>query len=128
MVKERPKKKLKCIPFHNCWEYCGSLDAYCKMHVIKHQQKKPLKTLQLSRLVQRMNRTLMERVLSLLSNAKLPKSFWGETLNTVAHIINLTPTIALEGDVPDKVWYGRDVSYDHLRVFGCKCFVHVPKD
>ncbi|VFQ98154.1 unnamed protein product [Cuscuta campestris] len=28
----------------------------------------------------------------------------------------------------DRVWSGKDVSYDHLRVFGCKAFVHVPKD
>ena len=26
------------------------------------------------------------------------------------------------------MWYGRDVSYDYLRVFGFKCFVHIPKD
>ena len=30
--------------------------------------------------------------------------------------------------IPNNVWYGKDVSYDHLRVFGCKAFVHVPKD
>ncbi|KAB5560993.1 hypothetical protein DKX38_005950 [Salix brachista] len=28
----------------------------------------------------------------------------------------------------DRVWNGKDVSYDHLRVFGCKAFVHIPKD
>ncbi|VFQ61773.1 unnamed protein product [Cuscuta campestris] len=28
----------------------------------------------------------------------------------------------------DRVWSGKEVSYDHLRVFGCKDFVHVPKD
>ncbi|KAJ0754054.1 putative RNA-directed DNA polymerase [Helianthus annuus] len=27
-----------------------------------------------------------------------------------------------------KVWSGKDVSYDDLRVFGCKAFVHIPKD
>ena len=26
------------------------------------------------------------------------------------------------------MWYGKDVSYNHLRVFGSKAFVHVPKD
>ncbi|KAK8974716.1 hypothetical protein V6N11_013182 [Hibiscus sabdariffa] len=31
-------------------------------------------------------------------------------------------------DEPTKVWFGKDVSYDHLRVFSCKAFVHVPKD
>ena len=26
------------------------------------------------------------------------------------------------------MWTEKDVSYDHLRVFGCKAFVHIPKD
>ena len=26
------------------------------------------------------------------------------------------------------MWLGKDISYDHLRVFGCKTFVHIPKD
>ncbi|VFQ89135.1 unnamed protein product [Cuscuta campestris] len=32
------------------------------------------------------------------------------------------------GDVPQRVWSGKDVSYKHLRVFGCKDFVHIPRD
>ena len=56
------------------------------------------------------------------------KSFWGEALNTVIHAIKLSPSVPLQGDVPDRVWFGKDVSYDHLRVFSCKVFVHVPKD
>ncbi|KAI4347636.1 hypothetical protein L6164_008430 [Bauhinia variegata] len=75
-----------------------------------------------------MNRTLVERVRCLLSEAKLPGSFWGEALYTAAHVINLSPAIALQSDVPDRVWYGKDVFYDHLHVFSCKAFVHVPKD
>lgn len=26
------------------------------------------------------------------------------------------------------MWYNKDVSYDHLKVFGCKAFVHIPQD
>ena len=26
------------------------------------------------------------------------------------------------------MWIGKDISYDHLRVFGCREFVHIPKD
>ncbi|PHT52903.1 hypothetical protein CQW23_07365 [Capsicum baccatum] len=51
-----------------------------------------------------------------------------KTLNTTVYVINLSPTIGLNGDVPDRVWSGKNVSYDHLRVFGCKSSVHVPKD
>jgi hypothetical protein len=34
----------------------------------------------------------------------------------------------LNGDVPNRFWTGNDVSYNHLMVFGCRAFVHVPKD
>ncbi|RDX79121.1 hypothetical protein CR513_40493, partial [Mucuna pruriens] len=36
--------------------------------------------------------------------------------------------VALNIEVPDNIWFGKGVKYDHLRVFGCKAFVHVPKD
>jgi hypothetical protein len=75
-----------------------------------------------------MNRTLEERVRCLLSQSQLPNSFWGEALSTSVHVLNLTPCVPLQFDVPDRVWTGKDVSYDHLRVFGCKAFVHIPKD
>nr|XP_016465202.1 PREDICTED: pentatricopeptide repeat-containing protein At2g02980, chloroplastic-like [Nicotiana tabacum] len=75
-----------------------------------------------------MNRTLVVRVRCLLLEAKLPNTFWAEALNTVAYVINLSPAVALDGDVPDRVWFAKDVSYDHLRVFGSKVCVHVPKD
>ncbi|XP_049347858.1 (-)-germacrene D synthase-like [Solanum verrucosum] len=60
--------------------------------------------------------------------AKLLNSFWGEAFLIVAHVINLSLIVYLQSDVPNRVWYGNDVFYDHLRVFGCKAFVHVSKD
>ncbi|GAA0171673.1 hypothetical protein LIER_25652 [Lithospermum erythrorhizon] len=33
-----------------------------------------------------------------------------------------------EGEVPEEVWSRKNVSYKHLSVFGCRAFVHVPKD
>ena len=47
---------------------------------------------------------------------------------TTAHVIDLSPAVVLQSDVPNRVWYGKDVSCDHLRLFGCKVFVHVLKD
>ena len=43
-------------------------------------------------------------------------------------VINLSLSYPLNGDVPKRVWTGNDVSYEHLRVFGCRAFVHIPKD
>ena len=123
LVERQSGKKLKRICTDNGGEYCEPFDVYCKQHDIAHE-----KTPQLNGLAERMNRTLIERVRCMLSETKLPKHFWGEALYTTMHFINLSPVVALNSEVPNKIWFGNNVKYDHLRVFGCKAFVHVPKD
>ncbi|GKF61672.1 retrovirus-related pol polyprotein from transposon TNT 1-94, partial [Tanacetum coccineum] len=59
---------------------------------------------------------------------RLPASFWGEALNTMVHVINLTPCVPFRFDVPDRVWSGKDVLYCYLCVFVCKASVRIPKD
>jgi transposase InsO family protein len=126
-VERETEKKIKCIRTDNGGEYIGPFDAYCKEQGIRHQFTPP-KTPQLNGLAERMNRTIVERVRCLLSHAKLPKHFWGEALMTAVYLINLSPSYPLQGDVPNRVWYNKDVSYDHLKVFGCKAYVHIPQD
>ncbi|KAK8957035.1 hypothetical protein KSP39_PZI000307 [Platanthera zijinensis] len=121
-------KKLLCIRSDNGGEYVGPFDEYCKDHGIRHEKTPPPKTPQLNGVAERMNRTLMERVRCMLSESKLPEMFWGEALLTTTHVINLSPSYPLDEDVPNRVWYGKDPSYSHLRVFGCRAFVHIPKD
>ena len=127
LVTRQTRKKLKYIHLDNGGEYISSFDKYCREQGIRHQ-KTPPKTPQLNGLAERMNKTLLETVRCMLSDAKLLDFFWAKALNTAGYVINLSPTVALNGDVPDRVWSGKNVSYDHLRVFGCKSSVHVPKD
>ncbi|RDY03371.1 hypothetical protein CR513_13054, partial [Mucuna pruriens] len=115
LVERQSSKKVKCIHSDNDGEYCGSFDVYCKQQGIRHE-KTPPKTSQLNGLVERMNRTLIERVRCMLSEARLPKNFWGEALYIAVHVINLSPIVALNIEVSDKIWFGKDA------------FVHVPKD
>ena len=68
-----------------------------------HHQKTHPNTPQLNGLVEMMNKTLVERVRCVLSNAKLPNSFWAEALNTVAYVINSSLVVSLDGDVPNRV-------------------------
>ena len=82
------------------------------------------KTPELNGLAKRINRAIMERVRSMLSHAKLPKSNWAEAMTTV-YLINRSPSVPLKGDVPLWVWSGKDVSYKHRKVFGCLSYVHV---
>ncbi|RDX90352.1 hypothetical protein CR513_27790, partial [Mucuna pruriens] len=71
LVERQSGKKVKCIRSNNGGEYCGPFDG------IRHE-KTPPKTPQLNDLAERMNRTLIERVRCMLSEARLPKHFWGE--------------------------------------------------
>ena len=64
----------------------------------------------------------------MLSHAKLPNQFWAEALMTTVYVLNLSPCVPLEGDIPQKVGSGKEVSYKHMKVFGCRAFVHVPRD
>ena len=63
-----------------------------------------------------------------LAYRSIEHHFWGETLNTTVYLLNLSPCVPLDLEVPNKVWIGKDVSYDHLSMFGCKSFMHIPKD
>ena len=60
----------------------------------------------------------------MLAHAKLPKKFWAEALSTATYVINRSPSVPLDGDTLQKVWTGKEVSYRHLKVFGCLAYVH----
>ena len=87
-----------------------------------------LGTLQNNGVAERMNRTIVEKVQCMLKLAKLPKSFWGEAVNTIVYLINISPSVPLDFDISKRVWSGKDVPYSHLKVFGCKAFMHVLKE
>ena len=47
---------------------------------------------------------------------------------TTTYLINRSRSTPLDGDVPQRVWTGKDVSYRHLKVFDCLSYIHVAKD
>ena len=63
----------------------------------------------------------------MLKLVKLSKSFGGEAVNIAVYLINRSPSVPLDFDIPQRVWTGKDVSYSHLKVFGYKALMHVPK-
>ena len=67
-------KKLKCIHTDNGGEYIGLFDNYCKLQEI-FNQKILSKTPRLNGMTERINKTLVERVRCVLSDAKFQNSF-----------------------------------------------------
>jgi transposase InsO family protein len=119
-VEQASGRKLKCLRTDNRGEYIGPFSAYCRSYGIRHE-KVPPKTPQMNGVVERMNRTIAEKVRSMLSQAKLPKSFWGEVVRTAVDLINLSPSSPLNGEIPDEVWYGKK-AFESLWMQGiCAC-------
>ena len=78
--------------------------------------------------VERANRTIMERVRCMLDDAGLSKKYWAFAVSVAVYLKNRTPTRSVVGKTPYEAWHGRKPSLKHLRVFGCLAFVHVPKE
>ncbi|KAL1213897.1 Retrovirus-related Pol polyprotein from transposon TNT 1-94 [Cardamine amara subsp. amara] len=69
----------------------------------------------------------MEMARAMLVDQALPNTFWAEAVATSVYIQNILPSKSLEEDVtPLEIWSGRKQRVEHLRVFGCLCYVQVP--
>ncbi|KAE8654946.1 hypothetical protein F3Y22_tig00117034pilonHSYRG00285 [Hibiscus syriacus] len=107
---------------------CDDLDATQLWHMrLGHAGEKSLQILEKKGLLkERMNRTLLEKVRCMLSNAGLAKTFWVETVTYAGHLINRLPSSAIEGKIPLEVWSGKPTTdYDSLHVFGSTAYYHV---
>lgn len=59
--------------------------------------------------IERMNRTFLERVRCMLIESGLPKRFRGEVASTSAHLINKFPSSAIEFKTLDELWNEKPV-------------------
>ena len=64
----------------------------------------------------------------MLSMENLPQSFWAEAVMTAVHIVNRSPSTPLDNQILEELWTGKKPHYDHLCVFGCEAYAHVPKE
>ena len=72
----------------NCGEYTSSrFEEFLKCEGIHHEHTIP-KTPEQNGVAERMNRTLVETVLSMLIDSKSPQKFWGEALSTAVYLRN----------------------------------------
>ena len=75
---------------------------------------------------ERKHRHILETTRALLLGAFVPPHFWAEAVSTVVSLINLLPSPLLHDRSPGECLHGTPPRYDHLRVFGCRCYVLLP--
>jgi hypothetical protein len=66
--------------------------------------------------------TLNNIMWSLLFQATLSPSYWVEALHTTTYLLNWRPSKTLNHQTPYAALHNSPPSYDHLHVFGCKCY------
>ena len=74
-----------------------------------------------------MNKTLLERARSMLSNANLQKELWTEAVATACYLINRSPSTTIGCKIPQEVWKGHPCDYSKLKVIGCHAYALVLK-
>ena len=119
---------VKTLRSDNGGEYGSKIfDAYMKEKGIVHQTTVPYNPAQ-NGVSERMNRTIVETALSMMSQSKMPMEFWAEAVNTAVYLRNRSPTTTLNGITPFEALFNRKPDVSHLRVFGCLAFAHIPKE
>ncbi|KAH9768967.1 Integrase catalytic domain-containing protein [Citrus sinensis] len=120
------RRKIKVLRYDNEGEYTSNpFLQVCQNEGIKRHFT-VRHTPQQNGVAERMNRTLLEKVRCMLSNAGLNKKFWAEDMSYASHLINWLPSAAIGAKTPMEMWSGKHAQdYDSLRIFGCPAYYHV---
>ena len=120
-------KRLKCLRSNNGGKYCSKeFDSYCSHNGI-HREKTVPGTPQENGVLERMNRTIMERARCMRLHAWFPLHFWANAVNNDVYLINRGPLSTLDGGILEKAWTGKNLNGPFPRTFGCESFDHIDK-
>lgn len=72
-----------------------------------------------------MHRQIIENIISLLLQFRMPNSHWIYALKTSVFLINIFPSKYLNHISPYELLYGRKPDYAQLKVFACSCFPYL---
>ncbi|GAA5892179.1 hypothetical protein JCM16303_003860, partial [Sporobolomyces ruberrimus] len=128
LVENESGKKTTRFRSDNGGEFVShAFDSFLAEHGIKRETPPPYSP-QSNGVAERVNRTIVEGLISLLSQAGAPKDLWAEALQAFVFVKNRSPHAALDGKVPLSVWRDCPVSVLMLRVWGCGAWHTVTND
>ena len=119
--------RLKILHTDNGGEYTSrEFCNYLKTEGIRHEltiSKHP----EQNGVSERLNRTLVESVRSMLADTQLPHKFWAKALSTAVFLRNQSYTSTVPGMMPFQAWNGKIPCVSNLRVFGCAEYLGVQR-
>lgn len=130
IVENQCSRKIKVFRTDGGTEYGSSeFVNFLNTNGIKHEKTAPY-TPEQNGVAERMNRNIVERVRCMLVDADLDQKIWAEASVTAGYLLNRIPCRGNDqcGDQsPEERWTNEKPDLSHLKVFGCKALVHVPK-
>uniref|UniRef100_A0A2N9G021 Integrase catalytic domain-containing protein n=1 Tax=Fagus sylvatica TaxID=28930 RepID=A0A2N9G021_FAGSY len=99
----------------------NAFNQFCANKGIIHQLSCP-HTPQQNGVAERKHKHLIQCALAILSESKLPMSYWSHAVSTATHIINRLPTPNLSYNNPWEMLFHKPPDLTYLRSFGCQCF------
>lgn len=94
----------------------------CEQAGIRRQFTAPFSPQQ-NGVVERRNKTVMEKSRTMIKSMKVPRRFWGEAVRHSVYLLNKLPTRSMGYRTPFEAWCGKRPQLGHVRVFGCKANV-----
>ena len=118
-------ESIKALRLDRRGEYlCFEYKTYLKECGIVSQLT-PLGTPQCYGIAKKRNQTMLDMIRSMMSNATLPKSFWGHALVTIALTINMVSSKSVE-KTPYELWFGKSQICLILKM-GLRSICHTPE-
>ncbi|KAJ9527064.1 hypothetical protein QJQ45_025230 [Haematococcus lacustris] len=118
--------RCKAIRIDNGSEYVNKkVQAFCSSKGILHQHSAPYSPEQ-NGAAERLNRTIVEKLRSMLHAAHLPVEFWADSAKAANHVRNVLPVTG-QSQTPWQAFFGVKPDVSGLRIFGSKVWVHIPR-
>lgn len=132
MVEAEHSQKIAKLRIDNGGEYISTeFKEFCKSKGIQMRYTVPHNP-EMNKIAERLNRTLQEQALAMLTASGLDRKFWNEAILTANYIKNRCPTSAF-GDqftdkTPSEIWHGKKPNLSNVCIFGSICYNHIPSE
>lgn len=124
--------KISKLQADNGGEYIShEMKNHCKARGIKLSYT-AANNPEMNGVAERLNRTLQEKALAMLTASGLDRRFWNEAVLAANYIRNRCPTSTIgyqfKNKTPAEIWTERKPNLSNMRIFGSICYNHIPRE
>jgi hypothetical protein len=128
LVENKLGKKIKVLWSDNGGEYSlRQFVDFCAQHGIRRQMTVPYNPQQ-NKVFERKNWAITGAARSMLHDQSLLLYLWAKSCAIAFYLQNRSPQRILGKMTPEEAFTGRRPDVEHIRIFGCLTFSHVPSE